>query len=253
MSKLKTTIFLFFITFLFFGQPNDSINSANTSSSKFTEAVIYIDENDTLNKVHFETNFQTKYNTPEFDYEVKIPKKNWWDRFQDWLSFILDKIFSFSNIQESLYYTQITLKVIGVIIFLIVVYFITKLILNKEGNWIFGKSVKNKIEYDDLEQNLTKIDFEKLIEQTKDSQNKRLAIRYYYLWVLKKLTEKEFIDFNPEKTNSDYYNELKIEKMRDDFKYVSYLYNNIWYGEFEIFSETFEKAQESFKKMLQSI
>ena len=61
------------------------------------------------------------------------------------------------------------------------------------------------------------------------------------------------INFLPEKTNSDYYNEIQSEKIKFDFKYVSYLYNYIWYGEFELDTDTFDKAKESFIKMIQSI
>jgi hypothetical protein len=73
------------------------------------------------------------------------------------------------------------------------------------------------------------------------------------LWILKKLTEKEFIVFHAEKTNSDYLNEIKSDKIKFDFKYVSYLYNYIWYGEFEITAENYNNSKKAFVKMLQSL
>ncbi len=246
---------LFIFTFLFCGlsySQNDSLALADKKTIHYTEKDILIDT-DSLSKATFNANFQAKYKTPDFDYEVKVPEKSFWDKFMEWLSFWLGKLFHISNPAESFGYAIFTIKVIAVILLAGVVYLIVKLILNKEGNWIFGKSVKNKIEYDDLEQNLKNIDFDKLIAKTLVDGNNRLVIRYYYLWVLKKLSETDKINFIPEKTNSDYYNEIQSEKIKTDFKYVSYLYNYIWYGEFELDTVTFEKAQESFVKMIQSI
>lgn len=247
--------FLFIFTFLLYGfvfSQNDSLTAAGTKAIHYSESDILID-NDSVTKANFESNFQRKYQTPDFDYEVKVPEKSFWDKFLDWLGFWLGRIFHISNPKESFGYAIVTMKVIAVIVLLGVVYLIVKLMLNKEGNWIFGKSVKNKIEYDDLEQNLKNIDFSKLISETVAQGNNRLVVRYYYLWVLKKLSETDIINFIPEKTNSDYYNEIQSEKIKTDFKYVSYLYNYIWYGEFELDDETFDKAKVSFVKMIQSI
>jgi hypothetical protein len=60
-----------------------------------------------------------------------------------------------------------------------------------------------KLKIEDIEKNLHLIDFEKLIQETLKKGESRLAIRYYYLWLLKKMTEKNVIVWDLEKTNSD--------------------------------------------------
>ena len=126
--------------------------------------------------------------------------------------------------------------------------------MNKEGQWVFGKnSDKKLIRYDDLEKNLRLVDFEKLIKETLNAGENRLCIRYYYLWLLKKMSEREIIIWDLEKTNSDYLNEIKNEQLKADFAYLSYLYNYIWYGEFELDFNTFDKAKTAFEKTIQSI
>ena len=67
------------------------------------------------------------------------------------------------------------------------------------------------------------------------------------------MSEKNIIDWNLEKTNSDYFYEIKSESLRNDFSYVSYLYNYIWYGEFEITVDSFESIKKTFETTLQSI
>ena len=207
-----------------------------------------------IKPLKFDPNFKKSYQSADFVYEVKITEKGIWDRFLDWLSFWFKKIFGFPNMDVSGKYVDLTLKWIAILIVVYVIYSIVKLILNKEGQWIFGKSTTQKIvKYDDIELNLKNVDFEKLIKDTLKSGEKRLAIRYYYLWLLKKMSEKNVIEWNPEKTNSDYLYEIKNESTRNDFGYVSYLYNYIWYGEFDLDENTFEKAQKTFEKTLQSI
>jgi hypothetical protein len=149
---------------------------------------------------------------------------------------------------------ELVLKILAIALILFVIYLIVKSIMNKEGQWIFGKkSDRSVIRYDEIEKNLHLVDFEKLIKDSIKLDEKRLTIRYYYLWLLKKMSEKQVIEWDIEKTNSDYLYEIKNEKLKEQFGYVSYLYNYIWYGEFDIDSSTFEKATATFQKTIQSI
>jgi hypothetical protein len=67
------------------------------------------------------------------------------------------------------------------------------------------------------------------------------------------MSEKGIIKWDIEKTNSDYLYEITNETRRDEFAYLSYLYNYIWYGEFELDEATFEKAKTAFEKTIRSI
>ncbi|MGM8360310.1 DUF4129 domain-containing protein [Flavobacterium sp. ARAG 55.4] len=231
----------------------DSLAVAKSSTMSINEKEILVD-NSIIKPLKFNPEYKKSYQSSDFIYDVKIAEKGIWDRFLNWLSFWFKKIFGLPDMDVSGKYVNLTLKTIAILIIVYVIYSIVKLILNKEGQWIFGKSTAQKIlKYDDIELNLKHIDFENLIKDTLKSGEKRLAIRYYYLWLLKKMSEKNVIDWNPEKTNSDYLYEIKNESIRNDFGYVSYLYNYIWYGEFDLDEITFEKAKKTFEKTLQSI
>jgi hypothetical protein len=67
------------------------------------------------------------------------------------------------------------------------------------------------------------------------------------------MSEKQIIEWDVEKTNSDYLYEIKNERQKEDFAYLSYLYNNIWYGEFTLDEATFEKAKNAFEKSIKTI
>jgi hypothetical protein len=225
---------------------------AKKTTVKYSEKDIIIDSSNII-PIQFNPNFKEKYKSSEFQYEVKVEEKGLWDRFLEWLAYWFRKLFGLSDgISSDM--ANITMKIVATLIVLYVIYMIVKLVLNKEGQWIFGKSTTKKVvSYHDIERNLKNIDFEKLIKDTIRTGDKRLAIRYYYLWLLKKMSEKSIIDWNPEKTNSDYLYEIKNEELKFNFSYVSYLYNYIWYGEFDIDNTTFDKAKVTFETTIKSI
>lgn len=247
----------FLLFFLFFFCSNvgaqDSLAVAKKEKIVFTEKDILVDSAFVALKP-FAKNFKKKYSDPSFIYEFKTPEKNAWDRFKEWLANFFKNIFKFTDSKSAANFVDVLLRVIAILIVLAVIYMIVKDIMNKEGQWIFGKNSDRKIiNYDEIEKNLHKIDFGKLIQKSIESGENRLTIRYYYLWLLKKMSEKQIIEWDVEKTNSDYLYEIKDEAQKEDFAYLSYLYNNIWYGEFELDEETFAKARTAFEKSIKKI
>lgn len=250
MNKL---LFLFFFFICSNIGAADSLSVAKEEKILFTEKDILIDST-AIEAKSFPQNFKKKYTDEAFIYEFKTPEKNAWDRFKEWLAGILKNLFSFGSNEASLNFVGILLKIIAVLIVVFVIYLIVKALMNKEGQWIFGRnSDKKGMNYNEIEKNLHLVDFEKLIKETLASGEKRLCIRYYYLWLLKKMSEKHLIVWDVEKTNSDYLYELQNQSQKDDFAYLSYLYNYIWYGEFELDEDTFEKAKNTFEKSIKSI
>ena len=250
MNKLILIVF-----FLFCSKVGavDSLAVAKEEKILFTEKDILIDST-AIKAKSFPQNFKKKYTDEAFIYEFKTPEKNAWDRFKEWLAGILKNLFSFSSNEASLNFVGILLKIIAVLIVVFVIYLIVKALMNKEGQWIFGRnSDKKGMNYNEIEKNLHLVDFEKLIKETLTSGENRLCIRYYYLWLLKKMSEKHLIVWDVEKTNSDYLYELQNQSQKEEFAYVSYLYNYIWYGEFELDEDTFEKAKNAFQKTIKSI
>lgn len=250
--------FLFILSFLFFcgiSHAQDSLvteEPPKINSVKYTEADIQIDLS-TVEAKTFSKNFKKKYTDQDFIYEQKAPEKSYWERFKDWLASILRSIFSFSTTEASLKFTVLFLRIIAILVIVLVIYLIVKAIINKEGQWIFGKnSQKRTVHYSDIEKNIHLLDFEKLIKESLASGEKRTAVRYYYLWLLKTMAEHNYIEWDIEKTNSDYLYELQKPAHKEEFTYLSYLYNYIWYGEFEINDTTFNKAENRFKNALKT-
>ncbi|MCD9575607.1 DUF4129 domain-containing protein [Flavobacterium soyae] len=249
---------LFILSFFLFCSISNAQDSLMTedppkiASIKYTEKDIQIDS-DSIEAKTFSKNYQKKYTNPDFVYEYKTPEKSLWDRFKDWLASIFRSLFSFSTTEASLSFVGILIRIILTLGVILMIYLIVKAIINKEGQWIFGKnSNKRTVYYSDIEKNIHLLDFEKLIKESLESGEKRAAIRYYYLWLLKIMAQNNYIEWDIEKTNSDYLYELQRPAHREEFTYLSYLYNYIWYGEFEIDENTFNKAQSRFKNAIKT-
>lgn len=192
----------------------------------------------------------TKYAGEEFIYERTVETSGWWTRFKQWVK----NLFNIKTGTGSDKYVELAMWIAAIIIFLLVIYFLFKAIINKEGNWVFGKSSdKNIIPVTDVEANIHQADFKSLINNAETQGNYRLAIRYYYLWLLRTLTNAELINYDVEKTNSDYFFEITQPKLKEEFSYTSYLYNYIWYGEFDVDQNQFSKAKNAFNRFINSI
>ena len=206
----------------------------------------------TVSPRHYE-DLNEKYAGNDFIYERSTENSGWWTRFKQWLSDFFNDLFGMNSEAKASNFTDVALKIFYAVIFLLVIFFIVKAVMNKEGKWVFGKSSdKSIIPISDIESNIHATDFESLIKAAEAEDNYRLAIRYYYLWLLKSLTHAEIIDYDVEKTNSDYYYEIQSETIKQEFSYTSYLYNYIWYGEFNIDQNQFDKAKHAFLNFLNS-
>lgn len=230
----------------------DTVEPPKINAVKYTEKDIQTDS-DIIEAKTFSKNFKKKYTDSDFIYEYKAPEKSLWQRFIEWIASIFRGLFKDQNAETSLNYAAIFLKTIAVLVIVFVIYLIAKAIINKEGQWIFGKnSSKRNIYYSDIEKNIHLLDFEKLIKESLQSGEKRVVIRYYYLWLLKVMAQNHYIEWDIEKTNSDYLYELQKPTHKEEFTYLSYLYNYIWYGEFEIDETSFIKAQSRFKNAIKT-
>lgn len=220
--------------------------SAFSNYEKATDSISYYQRN-------FNPSFQDNYKSDEFSYEplTKVNDLSAWDRFWNAVGRFLQNLFDFGGIGNSMNGLQILFKIIAILIIVFVIYLIVKVILNREGGWIFSKSAKKIDVVENIEENIHSINFKKIVNQAASDKNYRIAVRYYYLWLLKSLSDKDVIEWDIEKTNRDYYNEISNTDIKKNFQFLSYIYEYSWYGEFELTQEDFQKAEQTFIKNIQ--
>lgn len=236
-----TIIILLILPNLIFGSEKDSLN---------------LDKNSKLVWHKLPDNFKENYDNDDFVYEYNFDahKKSAWEQFNFWISRKFQDWFGFADSRKAQSFTSRLFNFFYIVIILVVLYFIIKTFINQEGNWVFGRtSDKIKIKSNNLDDNILETNYDQLISESISQGKYRFAIRYYYLKTLKNLTKANKIEWDYEKTNSDYYNEIEDTNLKDKFQYISYLYNYCWYGEFEINQHAFNEAELSFKNLFKDL
>lgn len=192
-------------------------------------------------------NFRNKYKGPEFDYTTVKPRESLWEKIQRRLIKILRSIFGDKMPQKTNELVAILFRVLAVIIVGLVLYFLISYLLSKDGNFIFGKKNKKvNINDCDLNENIHEINFPASISDYEQKKDFRSAVRYQYLYVLKKLADKKLIEWNPEKTNKDYVAEYSVSASKEQFRELSYIFDYVWYGEFDLNEESYRQFKTKF-------
>lgn len=205
------------------------------------------------NQREFSPGFKEKYRGNEFQYEVKTQAKSGWDRFWEAIGNFFRRLFNFNGNGAKVSVWDIVIKILAFAVIGLAIYMIVRALLNKEGMWIFGKSRKDITMQDVTAEDLQHIDFEEMIKKAAAEGNYRLSIRYYYLWLLKRLAARDIIDWHPDKTNSDYLYEINNEALRKKFEYLSYVYDYSWYGEFPVDETAYNKAANAFANTINTL
>ena len=195
---------------------------------------------------HFQDKLSEKYNGNNYNYDIETGES------QNLLERAINSFFNFIEDVFGIRISPEIYKIFETIIYLIFIavalYFIVRLLVGKKATSFFSKKSTQLAPLIIEEEHIEQINLDHLIRDALAENNFRLAIRYMYLKTLKELSLKNLIIWHYEKTNSDYYNELKSEAMQNKFSTISYLYEHIWYGEFDVDEHGFSNARKEFER-----
>lgn len=96
-------------------------------------------------------------------------------------------------------------------------------------------------------------DFDALITQALQNGNYRQAVRYQYLRTLHLLAGKNQVQLAPDKTNFQYVSEITNQVHRQAFAALTLNYEYVWYGEFDIDKNIYEKIETNFRLLNRKI
>ncbi len=203
----------------------------------------------------FASNFKQKYKEDKtFDYDQEIVQDSLWQRIKQAIS-----IWFHENVLNPINYgfnsntTQFLLTIIGIVLFVFVLFYLVRAYIQKDMYWIIRKKSKKLVTSTQLDEiDIASTNFDELIQFNIQEKEFRIAIRLYYLWLLQMLQNENKIVWNTKKTNADYLYEIKDQQEKAVFSYLSYLYNTIWYGEYDVSESDFFKAKQSFDERLKN-
>jgi hypothetical protein len=160
----------------------------------------------------------------------------------------------FDDIEVPFDFLISVLKMLPYIISVIVLYLIVRFFLKVNSRSIIsGNTNKEIVHIANEEELLNSKDLPRLIGLAIDEENYRLAIRYQYVLLLQQLSDKEIIVWEPQKTNKDYIKEVQHKKIQVAFEEITRFYDFVWYGNFEINSEEYQKGIQSIQKITHTI
>ena len=136
----------------------------------------------------FDPNFRNRYKGEDFDYTTVKPKEALSEKIIRWVKKILESVFGEMDPLKANRIASTIVRILAIVIGAVLLYFLIRFIASKEGNFFFGKkNRKLDIKSGDLHENIHEINFPESILQFEKQKDYRSAIRYHFLYLLKKL------------------------------------------------------------------
>ena len=121
---------------------------------------------------------------------------------------------------------------------------------------LFGRAPRAlPLAYEEGQENIHELDFNQTIAQAEAAGNRRLALRLGYLQLLKQLTDRDFIAWQPDKTNHDYLRELaaRYPTARPAFAELTRQFEYVWYGELPLTATGYRTAREAQQQLARQL
>jgi hypothetical protein len=206
--------------------------------------------------VEFDKSILESYQQNEdYNYFKYTNEKSAWDKFQDWLSLQWNKFLDWllSGVSQGNFWNYLAL-----VLKILLIIGIGVLII-----WLFNKYYvvspntppedQSEINLSEDERLIQQKDLSTLIEEAEAAGDYRLASRYLFLNILKHLKDHKFIEYQFQKTNTDYKSEINQEAIKSDFTYASRFYEFVWYGDFQLEASAFRTAKARFEQLINHI
>lgn len=177
----------------------------------------------------------------EFQYDqLEGRQLSLWERFWMWFWNMISKLFVGAASNSVSKYFFIGLG-IALLVFLLIKIIGAKNIFSK-------KPLETILPYDVLNENIHEIDYDKELNRLVSEGKYRLAVRLLYLRTLKKLSDGQLIQWEPDKTNYNYLTEISKPELKHDFSQLTLQFDYIWYGDFPVDAHKFEPIKQSFNQ-----
>lgn len=118
---------------------------------------------------------------------------------------------------------------------------------------VFQNQSIDKFDLEHIEENLHVAELDPLIQRAIAQENYPMAIRLYYLAILKKLSEQKLVVWKKDKTNRDYLRELGLSPLNQPFQESTRDFEWVWYGDGAVGKQEFLRMEGQFQKMLSLI
>lgn len=146
------------------------------------------------------------------------------------------------------------LKVVLIILLVLVIAYVAyKIYLN----YLENKTIKSEeiveITEDIAPTQIPKTALQKALEEAIARKDYREAVRVYFIFIIKDLSEKDWIDWEKEKTNYTYLREMQEREVFQDFSNSVNIFEVVWYGKRNISDQDFKSVRPIFVNLLNKL
>lgn len=178
----------------------------------------------------------------DFQYDhLSEPQKSLWEKFWNWFWRKVFKIMRTKSGRTTVWTILIGLGTAAIVFFIIKV-------MGMSNGGLFARQAENNLPYRAETEDINRISFDDAIEKAIAERNFRMATRLLYLQSLKRLSDKGYIEWNLNKTNSDYIIEVNGRPWQSLFKKLTYSFEYTWYGEMNVANNEFQHLQVQFQQ-----
>lgn len=194
-------------------------------------------------------------NYPKFNYEVVDNNPTWWNDFKTWIGNLFLRFFEWIfGAEEAVGALATFLRIVPYLLLALLVFILIRFFMNANANATEnGSQQKAYVGLSEEEHIIKNEDIQVLIQKALDAKNYRLAVRYSYLYMLQLMSEQEVIDWQLQKTNHDYENEIQKPDLKKAFSKITRLYDYVWYGDFDINESQYRQAEIIFSTVQKTL
>ncbi len=162
---------------------------------------------------------------PDYDYDKDLHIHTlWWDHLMKWIGHWLQKIFG--SRAGGWVFGHLDWAVLAFAFIFLMVYFRKRIFFS-----VFTAEAGKPRQVTAIEENIEVLDLDKLLAKAEKARDWRMALRYHYLKVLRRLMDEGLIKWQPRYTDRDYMRQLRDPATRAAFGEVSFLFKWAWYGD----------------------
>jgi len=166
--------------------------------------------------------------------EPEKRSKGFWDYFYDF--------FSGSAVRT------VTYIILGVV-FVLIIYRI--IVVN--NLFMTAASSRRKEGTEEPETEIDDNDLDAKIQAAVQERNFRAAIRFMYLKSLRSLNDKGWIRYHAQGTNNEYISQVHPYGVGNEFRFLTHVYEYVWYGEFALSEDQFYRVQQNFQHFFNAV
>lgn len=100
---------------------------------------------------------------------------------------------------------------------------------------------------------IPKTELELMLERAIKKEDYREAIRVYFIFIIRGLIVKDWIDWEKEKTNISYLTEMRNNPLNAEFESTVSVYEIVWYGQRELTKEEYKTLEPRFENLTKKL